>query len=274
MTWERVLSRTARPADRSLRYGQGAEHVAELWRPPDGSPRATVVVLHGGFWRADYGLDHIRPLCAALADSGYLSLALEYHRVGHREGGWPGTFHDIAAGLDTLPRLTDEPVVGERTVLLGHSAGGHLALWASMRHRLPGNAPGGAPEAPAPRGVVSLAGICDLAAAARLRLGDGAVEHLLGGPATRVRDRYRLADPSRLLPMGRRCVLVHGTADDRVPDTLSRRFHALAEAGGDDVRWMPVRGAGHFDLIDPLAPAWHTVIGAVRHIFDSTPKEP
>lgn len=266
MSLARLLSRSTRAADQTLRYGDGTEHVMELWRPSGDRPAPAVVVIHGGFWHAAYDRTHVRPLCAAFADSGHLTVAVEYHRVGQRRGGWPGTLQDIADGLDALPGLTDGLVVAERTVLVGHSAGGHLALWAALRHRLrPGN-PGYRSDRLSPAGVVSLAGVCDLDAAAALGLGDGAVESFLGGgPAVR-HSRYQVANPARLLPMGRPAVLVHGEEDDLVPLEISERFHDMAVAAGDDITLTRLAGVGHFDVIDPDSAAFPAVLDAIRSV--------
>ncbi|TVT61174.1 alpha/beta hydrolase [Amycolatopsis rhizosphaerae] len=262
-----MLSRSAREADETLRYGEGSEHVIELWRPGNGPVTRTVVVVHGGFWAAEYDRTHIRPLCAELARQGYLTAALEYHRVGQPLGGWPGTFTDVADGLDALPALTGGLVDGANTVLLGHSAGGHLALWAASRHRLPPGSPCHGGEPLRVRGVVSLAGVCDLEAAYRLNLDDGAVRRLLGGGPAQVPDRYRDADPAGLLPLGARCVLLHGDEDDRVPFDISRLYYHVAAGQGDDVTLERLDGMGHFELIDPGAPAFRAVLGAIDAVF-------
>ncbi|MFI6303350.1 alpha/beta hydrolase family protein [Amycolatopsis thailandensis] len=262
-----VLGRTARRSDSTLRYGEGIEHVVELWWPDSGPVTSTVVVLHGGFWAAEYDRAHIRPLCAELARHGHLTAALEYHRVGQDRGGWPGTFADIANGLDALPALTGGLVKDDRTVLLGHSAGGHLALWAASRHRLPPGSPGRDETPLRAKGVVSLAGVCDLAEAYRLDLDGGAVGRLLGAGPASFPDRYHAADPARLLPLDARCVLIHGDKDDRVPLEISERFHRLATAHGDDVTLTRLAGADHFELIDPDAPAFAAVLDALRTVL-------
>lgn len=266
MSLARLLGQTARTADRILRYGDGAEHLLELWRPQGDPLSRTVVVIHGGFWQAAYDRVHVRPLCAELADQGYLTVAIEYHRVGQKAGGWPGTFEDIAAGLDALPALTGGEVVADRTVLLGHSAGGHLALWAAARHRLRPGDPGYRADGLRPAGVVSLAGVCDLDAAALLGLGDGAVDSLLGGGPAAYPNRYQVANPARLLPMGRPCALVHGSADDLVPLEISQRFHDRAIAAGDDSTLTCLAGTGHFEVIDPDSAAFPAVLDALRSV--------
>ncbi|WP_410586723.1 alpha/beta hydrolase family protein [Amycolatopsis sp. lyj-23] len=263
MSLANVLALRARPADRTEQYGSGPERVAEIWQ---GGEKVAVVV-HGGFWAAEYDRAHIRPFCAALADHGYTTVAVEYHRVGQRAGGWPGTFTDVAAAVDALPRLTGGLARRETTVLVGHSAGGHLALWTALRDRLPDGGPGIPGSRLEVGGVVSLAGVCDLVDGHRRNLDDGAVHRLLGGPPDDLSARYRVADPIRLVPSAARCVLVHGDQDDRVPVSQSVRFHAAALAQGGDVRLTILPGTGHFELIDPTSAAFDAVLDAIRTAF-------
>lgn len=274
-----VLTRPARRPDLVLRYGEHADHVADVHLPPPGSAmqgssyeRAPLILfLHGGFWRAEYGRGHTGPLAEALARGGFAVCAPEYRRVGQAGGGWPGTFDDVARAVDRLPELVREASGGlvdpGRTVLAGHSAGGHLALWAAGRWRLPTESPWHVGE-PAPgraeamAGVVALAAVSDLVWCHELGLGGQAAGALMGGGPSRLPDRYRQGDPARLVPVGRRVRLVHGTADDRVPWEMSQRYARRARAAGDDAACLLLPGAGHFDVIDPLSPWWDRVEAA------------
>jgi acetyl esterase/lipase len=268
-----VLSRPAPPPDLILTYGPGPGHVADVRLPPRSAgpsqaqaPAQLLIFLHGGFWRAAYDRTHTGPLATALAAAGFAVCVPEFRRTGQRGGGWPGTFDDVATAVDVLPALAREAaggdMIGDHPVLLGgHSAGGHLALWAASRHRLPPEAPWRAAPGPA-RGVVALAAVSDLAACDALGLGQGAARALLGGGPGRHPDRYRLADPMRLLPVGCPVRLVHGSADDRVPCGMSRDYLSRARAAGDDAALDELPGAGHFDVIDPLSPWWPRVQAA------------
>jgi acetyl esterase/lipase len=274
-----VLSRSARRPDLVLHYGDGSDHVADVHiphgatAPPEGtSGRVPLTIfLHGGFWGAQYGREHTAPLAEAMSAAGIVVCAPEYRRTGQSGGGWPGTFDDVAAAVDRLPGLVAEATGGLTaadaggTVLAGHSAGGHLALWAASRHHLP---PGSRWRTPAPgwRGVVALAAVSDLVGSHRKALGQEAVGALMGvGPAEATDDRYWQADPSRLLPAGGPVWLLHGMADDRVPYLMSLDYARWARAAGAraaEATCVLLPGAGHFEVIDPLSREWPQVVEA------------
>lgn len=262
-----VLSRAARAPDLTVRYGPGADHVADVRLPEQADPRPLVVIIHGGFWRAQFDRAHAGPQSAGLADAGYVVATVDYRRVGQTGGGWPGTFDDIAALADAVPRLVAGAVVDRvdpaRTVLVGHSAGGQLAAWAAARHRLPGDSPWHRAR-PFVAGVVSLAGVLDLEMSEQLGLGGHAAAALLGGNPRQRPERYAAASPAALLPLGNRQVLVHGTEDEQVPVEMSRRYVERARAHGDHVVLHELTGLGHFELIDPLSAAWPTVLDSVH----------
>jgi acetyl esterase/lipase len=219
-----------------IAYGDDPSQFVELSR---GEGRGTVVLLHGGFWRARVGLDHIAPVAEDLHARGFTVWNLEYRRVG--QAPWPATLDDVAAAV----ALVDPPFV-----VVGHSAGGHLATWVASR-------------APV-RGVVSLAGVLLLADAARDGVGGTAVPDLVGGMPDELPERYAEADPSARLPLGVPVRAVHAPADDRVPIAISRRYVELARAAGDDAAFVEVCG-DHFTLVDPTHPTWPTIL---THITD------
>ena len=236
-------------------------------------PAPLVLFLHGGFWRAAYDRTHTGPLAAALAAAGFAVCTPEFRRTGQSDGGWPGTFDDVAAAVDRLPALVREVagadvISSAPPVLGGHSAGGHLALWAAARHTIPPGAPWHAAP-PRPAGVVALAAVSDLDACYTLGLGRGAVVALLGGGPDDFPDRYRITDPMRLLPLGCPVRLVHGSADSVVPCSLSTGFLSRGSAAGDDVSLTELPGAGHFDVIDPLSGVWQQVVAAFASLVHS-----
>jgi len=270
-----VLSRPAPPPDLTLSYGPLAEHVIDVRLPSSPAhpgPPPLVIVVHGGFWVAEFDRAHAGSQSTGFVGAGYVVATVEYRRVG-QGGGWPTTFDDVALLTDLAPGLVHDAlgdrVDVNRTVLVGHSAGGHLAAWASSRHRLPPDVSWHRPTALPISGVVSLAGVLDLVAAERMGLGSHAARRLLGGSPRRRGDRYALASPAALLPTGVRTVIVHGTRDEAVPVGISRAYAEQAAAAGDDVVLHELEGIGHFELIDPLSPAWPSVLAAVAELTGS-----
>ncbi len=225
-----------------------------------------MIFWHGGFWRAAFDRSHTGPLAEALCAAGFAVCTPEYRRVGQQGGGWPGTFADVALAADLLPGLAaaaSAAIDPARPVLAGHSAGGHLALWAASRHRLPVTSPWRSRSASA-GAVVGLAGVCELASCHRLGLGGGAAGELMGGSPADHPDRYQATDPAALLPGGVPVWLVHGSADDQVPCQMSLDYARRASAAGDQVVCDVAPGSGHFDVIDPLSGAWPHVMEAFR----------
>ena len=266
------------PADARLRYGADdpVHQFGDLRLPAGDGPFPVVVGIHGGFWRAAWDLTYFGHVCAALTRSlGCATWNLEYRRVGQSGGGWPGTFTDVALGLDHLRTLAQKyPLDITRVVIIGYSAGGHLALWLAGRHTLPLGSELRTTEHPLPvRGVVALAGVVDLRRAWDLRLDDGITEAFMGGPPDTVPDRYTAGSPIELLPFGRavRQILVHGTADTRVPYELSRRYQARASTVDDLVDLVTLPDVGHFELVDPRphSPGWPAVLDATRRTLES-----
>jgi acetyl esterase/lipase len=268
VSFKEVLALEARPADARIAYGPGPQQFGELWLPPGPGPHPVAIVVHGGCWQAEYSEPHIRPVCAALAGAGVAAWCLEYRRVGDAGGGWPGTFDDVALGADHLRRLAAPRRLDlGHVVALGHSAGGHLALWLAARSRLPPSDPRRGPSPLPLRGVVALAPVPDLARAATEHVCGDAVAQLLGGPPDAQPARYAAASPSALLPLGVRQEIVHGREDRIVPLELSERYAAAARDKGDAARVIVVEGAGHFDVIAPTSKAWPSVQEAVRTLL-------
>ncbi|PVZ60189.1 alpha/beta hydrolase [Arthrobacter sp. H-02-3] len=246
-------------------YGEDPSQWGELFLPDVAAPKGVVVVIHGGYWRSQYGAELGEPLAKDLATHGMAAWNLEYRRAGNG-GGWPNTFADVLAGIDKLGELADEHGLGlDRVVALGHSAGGHLAVWAAGRSRLSGL---GAPDADRQlarraddggavhlTGVVSQSGVLNLAAAERLNLSNGAVSNFLGGSSEKYPKRHKYADPMSAVPLSVPIYAVHGTEDDTVPFSQSETYAGAAKAAGAPVQLLKVPG-DHFALIDPKAPAY------------------
>ncbi|WBQ07433.1 alpha/beta hydrolase family protein [Kribbella sp. CA-293567] len=236
----------------TISYGDDESQVADLHLPAGDGKVPVVVVIHGGFWMSGYGKELATPLAEDLAAQGIAGYAIEYRRVGNG-GGWPETFEDVAAAIDELagqPRLDLTKVVA-----VGHSAGGHLAVWAASRAGLPQDAPGAKPRVVL-TGAVSQAGVLDLVNAYDEQVGGGAVPSFLGTTPAKDRARYQLASPYERLPLKVPVALVHGTRDGQVPIEQSRRYRDAAVKAGDQVTLTELDKAGHFELIDPADEAW------------------
>jgi acetyl esterase/lipase len=215
-------------------YGEHPDQHVDVYAPT-GARRAVVAVLHGGFWRAPYAADLMDPLCVDLAARGYEAWNVEYRRLG-AGGGWPMTFDDVKSAVSGV----EEPLV-----TLGHSAGGHLALWLAAER--------GAALA------VSQAGVVDLVEAWRLGLSRRAPEELLGGSPDEIPDRYASASPAARLPLGVPQLLVHGRRDDTVPAEMSRTYAEQARRSGDDVELVET-DEGHFECLDPASESWSAIV--------------
>lgn len=240
-----------------IAYGPGADQVIDLSIPDGDGPFPVVVLIHGGFWREQYRRDLMEPLASDLVGRGVAVANLEYGRVGGT-GGWPETLEDVAAGLDRVATLTDPRLDLTRVGVVGHSAGGHLASWAAARPQLPSGLLGADP-ALRPCAVVSQAGVNDLTRAAEERLGDGAVQDLLGGDAADVSERYDAADPARHLPLSAPWLAVHGRDDDTVPLGQSEDFADALRAAGGTAR-VEVLDGDHFTVIDPADASWAVAV--------------
>ncbi len=245
-------------------YGAHPDQFGELYLPAGAGPHPPVVLIHGGCWRDQYGLAPLGPLCEALRSAGYAVWSLEYRRLGGG-GGWPATFADIAAGADALRRL-DAPLDLGRAVAAGHSAGGHLALWLAARPRLPRTSALWSADPLPIRGVLALAGLADLAAAAGRTLCGTAVPELLGGPPDARPERYAEASPAALLPLGVPHAHLVGANDTIVPPDYLEAFVAAARAAGDAATLTVLPDAGHFEVVAPAPPAWDALLAALREL--------
>ena len=227
-------------------YGSAASQFFELWQP-ELAVAGFVIFIHGGFWRAKYDLSHANRLCAALAERGMITANLEYRRVGQAGGGWPGTFEDVIAGLKAVSER-----IGGAPVVVGHSAGGHLALRLASE--------------PVPlKAVIALAPVAYLRLAYELNLGNGAVVEFLEGTPEAMPSRYDEACPSSHAYSTRR-VIVHGTKDEDVPIDIARAFMRARQNEPERPSLLEIPDAGHMDLIDPESPAGLIVIDLVTRL--------
>jgi acetyl esterase/lipase len=246
---------------RRVSYGDHPDQYGVL-AVPHGGTGSLVVLLHGGFWSDAYGLDLMDPLARDLGGHGHATWNVEYRRIGSG-GGFPATFTDVAAAIDRIPDLGLDP--GVRVTVVGHSAGGQLAVWAASRHD---RTPGGPPRV-TPASTISLSGVLCLATAGLEGLGGGAATALMGRPFTGGASSYDLADPVRLVPARGTLEVVHARDDQVVPRSQSTDYLAADATAGGTARLVTVPG-DHFALIDPTSSAWRTT----RHLIGTAAPAP
>ena len=241
-----ILTTIPPPADKRLSYGPDPNQFGDLRLPATRGPHPVIMNIHGGFWRMKYDLAHAGHLCAALKKSGIATWNLEYRRVGNPGGGWPATFEDIKSGYHFLLQIAEPYGLDtNRLLLMGHSAGGQLALClAGHEHKIDR--------------AVSLAGVVDLRRAWELKLSHDAVGEFMSGSPQQVPEHYREASPANLTIAAQQ-LLVHGTEDDTVPLEISKSYVQSKQANGEKVELLSLAKAGHFDLIDPSSQVWAVI---------------
>ena len=251
------------------RYGLDSLHIGELRMPPGAGPFPVAVVIHGGCWTVGFAtLKNTAPLASAITELGVATWNIEYRQVGNSGAGWPGTFLDVAAGIDYLRTLAKQyPLDLGRIVLVGHSAGAHLALWGAGRSRLPKESPIRGPDPLRVSAAVAIDGPADITALvgpdARI-CGKPVIAPLMGGTPTEQAGRYREASPHEMLPLGVPQYLV--AAQVLLPDD-ALGYQARARAVGDTVAVLPVMNGNHFDVIGPGRAAFPAVLSFLRQAF-------
>ncbi len=267
MTWPDLTGRPRPEPDHTVAYGPDLLQVVDLWLPA-GTPAdrwPTVLMVHGGCWQSSIADRRLMDwACADLRDRGFAVWNIDYRGVDRIGGGYPGTFADAAAATDLLRAYADTWRFDlSRIVAVGHSAGGHLALWLAARHRLPADSPLATSDPLPIAHVVSLGGLPDLAAVEASPdngCGTDVIARLVG-------DRpNHFADTSVpcLLPIGVPVDLLNGREDRIVPARMAPAYAAAAGAAGDRVVLHEVGDTGHVELIAPATPAWTTAVDLVR----------
>lgn len=266
-----LLSRPLPKPTLTQHYGSAPNQFAELFMPRGHGPHRVVVLIHGGCWLTQIpGTPLMDYIAADLQRRGYAVWNIEYRRIGDAGGGYPGTFQDVAAALDSLRAVAPRYELDlTRIVAAGHSAGGQLALWAAARPHLPKTSALLAPNPLPISAVVSLAGIDDLEAYRQSGPsacgGPQTIDALVGPPTAAHRDVYSDTSPARLLPIGVSQTIVSGALDPIVPQNFGQEYVAKAKAAGDPVQEVVLPGAGHFELIDPKSCAWKSILQIVAH---------
>lgn len=273
MTPQDLQALPSRPPDRRLWYGKDSSQYGELRVPASGGPHPVVVLIHGGCFKAAYAnARDLAPMADALKEEGIATWNIEYRRLGQPGGGWPGTYLDVGTALDDLRALAGQYELDlGRVVIVGHSAGGHLAMWAASRTRLPTRSSLHMSDPLPVRGVVDLAGPVDISANIQgyeALCRDTVITSLLGGTPATVPERYAQASAIKLLPLGVPQVIIEGTHEDFVPRPLAEAYVNAARRAGDPVRLVVVPDVGHFELASPRSSAWPSVASAIRALLD------
>jgi acetyl esterase/lipase len=221
------------------------------------------VVIHGGCWVSIATNDYMDRLAGAVTEAGWATWNLEFRRIDRPGGSWPGIFHDVARGTDFLREIADRYELDlDRVVSIGHSSGGHLALWVAGRHRIP---PGTELHHPDPlplRGAISLGGVADLKTFHEMEdraCGADRIPELVGGTPGQVPARYAQASPAELLPMGVPQLLLTGDSDASVPVAHAAEYELTARGRGDEVVLHTIRNAAHFEVVAPWSERWPDV---------------
>ncbi len=268
--WSEISSFDKVDFDYLVPYGEAELQIGELRTPLSQDTFPLVIFIHGGCWMSAYNLDHVSTVCADLVKEGYAVWTPEYRRVGNEGGGYPNTFKDIQESVDFARTLADiYPLDLENVVVMGHSAGGHLALWLATQQNLAKNSRLYNPNPLPLKGVISLAGITDLTAYDKIGNDcSTAVVKLMGGSATEMESRYYKGSPINLLPTNIPIRLIHGDKDNIVPISQSEAFAKKAKAKGDDVKVLTIEGGGHFDMASPYSAAWKVIKEELASLVD------
>jgi acetyl esterase/lipase len=263
------------PPARRISYGPDPLQFGELRLPAGKGPHPVAILVHGGCWVAKLGnldehaiaLDLLRPMAAALTDTGIATWNIEYRRIGNEGGGWPGTFRDVAQAADHLSKIARENQLDlDRVVAMGHSAGGHLAIWLAARPKIPQSSELYAGHPLPIKGVVDLDGPADLKATLPMQkpvCGAPVIEQLLGGTPEEYPERYRAASPIEMLPLGVRQEFFAG----RMFAQQAPAYEEAALQAGDKVHIVVLEKAGHFVFIDPASEPWRQVIRGTRALL-------
>ncbi|KKI91181.1 esterase [Bacillus sp. SA1-12] len=247
-----------------ISYGEHPSQFGELRMPKSSIPCPVVVLIHGGFWQSKYNLEENNPIAEDLTRRGYATWNIEYRRVGEEGGGWTGTFNDVIDALNHLYQLKETyPLDLSNVIVIGHSAGGHLALWLASR-TVQVESDGIFNKLVVPmQKVISLAGVTDLIKMWEIHEEKGIkslVSALMGGSPNEVDERYKLTSPIELLPMMIEQILVHGELDRHVPVELSKDYYFKAVGQNNKIKLVILPGIEHFKIIDPTSTAWNSVV--------------
>lgn len=275
MTPAELQALPSQAPDLRVAYGNNSSQIGELRVPAGPGPHPVAVLIHGGCFKAAYAtLRDLAPMGDALKKMGIATWNIEYRRLGQPGGGWPETYLDVGRAVD-YPRVLAGPHALDLAcvIIVGHSAGGHLAMWAAGRGRVPSGSDVHVADPLPVRGVLNLAGPVDLTANISGYEGlcrDTVITDLLGGTPATAPERYAQASPLTLLPLGIPQVLLLGEYEDFLPRPLAEAYARAAAQAGDPVRLIVIARIGHFEIASPYAMTWPQVASAIGSLLDGT----
>jgi len=254
----------SKPADKRIHYGEDAEQFGDLRVPEGEGSHPVAILIHGGCFTARYAdLRDMAPIADELKAKGVASWSIEYRRLGQAGGGWPGTYLDVGHAIDHLRKIASTHKLDlKRLIIIGHSAGGHLTMWAAARGRLRKESPLYVTDPLLVSGIVNLAGPPDMDAyfqIAKGACGPDVVESLLGGKPSEVPARYADVSAGAMTPLRVPQVLVWGERDDIHPIILGETYLEAARQGGDEVKLLRFAEAGHFEIASPFFTGWKSI---------------
>lgn len=262
----------AGPPDHRIAYGSDPNQFGELRLPPGNGPHPVVVLIHGGCWMPYAGASAMGPMAEALKKDGIATWNIEYRRLTQSGGGWPGTYLDVGHVMDHLRSIAGAHRLDlSRVVVVGHSAGAHLAMWTGIRMKLNRGSSLFIPNPLAVTGIVNLAGRIDMTQGIQeyeaTCQGEPVVTNLLGGSPEQVSDRYRDTSANRHVPLGLSQTLIWGEYEEYVPMKFAEDYVQAATKAGDRIQFIRVPGVGHFETASPVSRAWPAVQAAIRSLI-------
>ena len=259
---------SASEADARLPYGDDPLQFGDLRLPAGPGPHPVAMLLHGGCWLAEYGLRYFGTLAEALTSEGFATWSLEYRRVGHSGGGWPGTLLDVGRGADHLRVLArDRALDLDRVISVGHSAGGQLAIWLAGRQRLVPQSELHVPDPLALKGVLALAPAAHLALLHAEGTCEEAVDRLLGGSPEAFPERYRDTSPAEMTPIGIPQILIVGRHDATWRPN-GEAYYQVARQAHDSIELRLADDSGHFEMVVPTSSTWPMVVAAAKELVN------
>jgi acetyl esterase/lipase len=277
LTWPDLTERPKPTPDATIDYGTDQTQKVDVWLPKGKTkgPFPVVVMVHGGCWTTDIADRSLMNWIADdLRNAGVAVWNIDYRGVDRTDGGYPGTFADAAKAADQLAANAKKFNLDTRRVLaIGHSAGGHLALWLAARTKLPASSVLHTARPLRVRHVISLGGLPDLEATATNAdngCGTEVVAKLVGAPTPQHPDVYADTSVPRLLPLGVKQDLINGREDRIIPAVMAIDYIAKARAAGDTAALHTIPATGHVELIAPETPAWAEAKRLILSYFGKT----